>query len=534
MSKNIFNFFKDFLPEGFFYTVVALFAITFILYYLYRTSEFFGKKKVNISIIVTIFLFLLSNLILWLTQRPIEPKKRLAIYPIDVTQCAEKDKWMGWAIAELVGNYFQQDATSEMLIYPPDWLLPIINPDSLEFDLYLKSFSNRLGVDYYFSGRMFYQDSSYFLCYRLYSSDNFIDSSKITINLSDYNFGLIIARTIKKHLPIKIKINNSNWQNIEQFSLKNYILGKHSLLKSEPSEAKDYFELAINYDSSFVNAWTYLAATNLQLGLNVKKNGHSPIQFYSDAKNCLETAQKLDNHVAQNNQFYAKYYILVEKWDHAETKLRQMIKQNPYNPYSYLLFAQLHSSRYMDLGFENEEKLLRHALSLFPGFVEAAISLSDYYYNYLQDSKKAIEVLQQFLAINPNQIALLLSLGKLYIAANQALPVMATFKKVIEFDPNNSNAYYNLGIFYFNSKDYETALKLFERAIKIDGHLDSHLYIAYIYEKMSNKTEESSSKHKEYFDKAIKHFRLRIRNRRGQADLYAETARKHLFHLLHR
>jgi len=532
MSKYILNFLMDLIPQGFSYTLVALLAVCFIIYYLYKSSDFFTERVFNVSAIITVSLFLTTNLILWLSQRPTDQKQRLAIFPIDVSECVENDKWMGWAISEAVGDYFQRGTTSEFIIYPVDWLQPIINSDSLKFESYLKSFSSRVRIDYYFSGSLLHQDNSYYLQYHLHSSDKLIDSARMKIDCNDHYFGLNIARRIKSHLREEIEINGSNRQNIEQLPLKNYILGKFALLADSASQAIEYLELATKYDSSFSRSFTYLAAANLQLGLKAKKSGHSSIQFYKSAKNCLEIAQKLNRSDSQNNIFYAKYYILMEKWNHAETILRQLITQDPNNPYSYLYLTQLHPSRYMDLDFKNEEELLRHALYLFPGFVEAAISLSDYYYNYLQDSKKAIEILQQMLTINPNQIAILTSLGKLYIAANQALPVMTTFKKIIEIDPLNSGVYYNLGIFYYNSEDYETALKLFKRAIKIDNHLDSHLYLAYIYEKM-HKTEESHLKRKEHLNKAIEHLRIRIRNRRGQDDLYAETARKHLFYLLH-
>ena len=155
-----------------------------------------------------------------------------------------------------------------------------------------------------------------------------------------------------------------------------------------------------------------------------------------------------------------------------------------------------------------------------------------HYYNYKQDHKPALEVLQRMLKINPNQVSVLMNLGKIYISANKVLPVINTYKKIIEINPTKSNAYYNLGILYYNTKEYESALKLFQRAIKIDNHPDSHLYSAYIFEKMY-KAEKDSIKRTEYFENAIHHLRLRIRNRRGQDDQYAETAREHLFYLLH-
>lgn len=532
MSKYIYSFYENQIPEGFFLTFTILLAFFFIVYYLYKLSDIFNKKKLIISIFIAILIFISTNLILWHTQRLINLKKSIAIYPIDADCCKESDKWIGWAISEIIGNGLKQDSSSTLLVYPVDWLQPVANSDSLKYDSYLKSFSARIGAEYYFSGNVYYENNSCYLRYKLHSPEKTIDSAEIKINCNDPHSGLNIAKTLANQLDPELKKNCANLQNVKQSVLKNYTLGKFLLQKNSASEAKDYFELAIKHDSTFIHAWTYLAAANLELGRKAEKSGTSPLEFYNSAKKSLESAQKLDSTDTQNNQFYAKHYIITQKWGLAEIKLRQMIKQNPFNPYIYLYLTQLHSSRYMDLGFENEEDLLEHALALYPGFVDAAISLSDYYYNYKQDYKPALKVLQRMLKINPSQVSVLMNLGKIYISANKVLPVINTYKKIIEIDPTNSNAYYNLGILYFNTKEYESALKLFQRAIKIDNHPDSHLYSAYIFEKMY-KAEKDSIKRTEHFENAIHHLRLRIRNRRGQDDQYAETAREHLFYLLH-
>ncbi|MBN1351241.1 tetratricopeptide repeat protein [candidate division KSB1 bacterium] len=339
-----------------------------------------------------------------------------------------------------------------------------------------------------------------------------------------------IAKIFESYPKLSVK-NERVTQNPNTISWKNYILGKMVLHKRSFSEAKDYFELAIQSDSSNIYARTSLAAMYLELGFKAEKEGKSPAPSFSLADKYLKSVQKLDSSDTQNYQCYAKYYILTQKWNQAEAQLRNIIDKNPYNPYAYFYLTQLHSSRYQDLGFRNEEELLQHALNLFPGFVEAAISLSDYYYNYLQDHEKALGVLERMLQINPNQVDLLMNIGKLYISANKVLPALDIFRKIIELQPANSNAYYNLGILYYNTEEYEAALKLFERAIKIDNHLDSHLYIAYIFEKFYQATEDSS-KRTDYYNQAIKYLRLRIRYRKGQDDQYAETARKHLAYLL--
>ena len=64
-------------------------------------------------------------------------------------------------------------------------------------------------------------------------------------------------------------------------------------------------------------------------------------------------------------------------------------------------------------------------------------------------------------------------------------------------------------------------MRFFEKAIEIDNHLNSHLYMAYIYELRGD------------MDNAVKHLRLRIRHKTGPDDEFAEEARKHLFKIMH-
>ena len=114
-----------------------------------------------------------------------------------------------------------------------------------------------------------------------------------------------------------------------------------------------------------------------------------------------------------------------------------------------------------------------------------------------------------------------MALGKIYIVRNEMIPLMDVLTKVIRLDPDNADAYYNLGILYYNSNDYDNAKRFFNRAIQINNHLNSHLYLAYIFELEGN------------LDMAIKHLRLRIHYKTGSDDEFAEEARKHLYKLMH-
>ena len=172
------------------------------------------------------------------------------------------------------------------------------------------------------------------------------------------------------------------------------------------------------------------------------------------------------------------------------------------------------------LGYENEEQLFRKAIFFNPCYEDAYLMLSDLYL-FENKRQQAIEVLQRILEINPDSVPVLMALGKIYLIRNDILKIIEVFNRVIELEPGNSDAYYNLGILYYNSEDYDNAEKFLKRAVAIDNHLNSHLYLAYLYE---IKGEQEI---------AIEHLRDRIRYRKGLDDEFAEEARKCLFDLIH-
>ena len=62
-----------------------------------------------------------------------------------------------------------------------------------------------------------------------------------------------------------------------------------------------------------------------------------------------------------------------------------------------------------------------------------------------------------------------------------------TFKRILEIDPTNYRAYYNLGIAYFNMGDYESALKAYNEALELKPDYAYCLYnMGLIHEAMKN------------------------------------------------
>jgi tetratricopeptide (TPR) repeat protein len=92
---------------------------------------------------------------------------------------------------------------------------------------------------------------------------------------------------------------------------------------------------------------------------------------------------------------------------------------------------------------------------------------------------------------------------------------------VLEIDPGSGEAYYNLGVAYYNDEAIQEAVRFFERAIEMEDHPESYYYLGVIYAEAGDK------------DRAVSFLRERIRLRKGFDDPYAEQARELLYELLH-
>ena len=229
-------------------------------------------------------------------------------------------------------------------------------------------------------------------------------------------------------------------------------------------------------------------------------------------------ANSQDSTDSEAHRIMGKYYILRKMWSMAETHLYKALKRDPNNARIYYDYSHLHASRIKKIGFRDEEAVLRHAIGLNPCYEEARIRLADLLY-FNKWPKRANLAIDDLLAIHPRSIEGLLFRGKMAVGSAKFDRIVETYNRIIEIDPRNADAYYNLGVYYFNSKDVDNAERFFERAVQVGNSADAHLYLGHIYQS------------KGLLDKAIAEYRLRIRHSRGLDDTYADEARKRLFEL---
>lgn len=112
---------------------------------------------------------------------------------------------------------------------------------------------------------------------------------------------------------------------------------------------------------------------------------------------------------------------------------------------------------------------LMEQLQANPDDPATLLSLADEFYAGGQ-YPTAATWLDKLLAVDPENIKGLLARGAVYFNLNEVEPAEAAWRKVLELDPKNQEAYYDLGFMYFYqaNPDYVAVQREWAKAIELD------------------------------------------------------------------
>ena len=506
---------------SFYYLLIgAFFFVLFVLIYLRKTSEVMTRARFGKFIFGIIALFLLIAVI-HAFRHPSTPERvRIAVLPIQEAPFSEGRSWQSWYVGAQAGQCLRRGLNETFLVYPLTWIWGAVNEDSLGAISYLQSYAERIGLDYAVLAGLTIEAERVKLDYLLVHvpSPNIIKKAQIVVADSQViDLGRALADQVVRHLQQP--------RTVIQHALPSFELARWqseaemSLARGEYDQAILAAESALALDSSSVKSRNLLAAGWLKQSRRMEKNGESGVTVRPRALQLLEHSILLHHHAdALTYRLLADYYLQEKLWDKAGQNLRKALEQNADDAEALSLYAFLHSSRFKQIGFNDEESLLRRVLFLNPCDESARLRLAELYFsrNYLKSAQKEMEAL---LAIHPTSVDGLMFLGKLAAVRKDFATLSGIYEKIFTVDPRNADAFYNLGIYYFQADDLGNAEKLFNRAVRLSNHLDSHLYLGQIYEQQGR------------IDQAIEEYRLRIRFKRGLNDRFSDVARSRLLEL---
>ncbi len=82
---------------------------------------------------------------------------------------------------------------------------------------------------------------------------------------------------------------------------------------------------------------------------------------------------------------------------------------------------------------------------------------------------------EKAIQINPYNAKAYGNLGASYSDAGRRKEAIEAFKNALRFDPNYGLAHYNLAVTYMNEKEYDLAVRHYDKAISLGYKDDSNL-----------------------------------------------------------
>ena len=504
-------------------TLIVLLSVIVIFIFLYKTSELMNRKILGILIFIAAAILVITAIHQYVRNRQPEYDARLLMLPLKIEEDLDIQRsFLSYEIPTLLSHGLNQIVDKDIVITPVEWTWKSLDKDSVFETKYIDQFMEKTDASHCFQGRFSEQYDKYTLTYSIRTSGDESVADTVTFTLSRLDSAirkmtLTTANVLKKDsysAPIVTLSKSANAITMAANAFLYYL--------RENYKTAGYFStLAIGIDSLYARPYSIKAMIDYSKAIQLREVSEDTSKpFFESMKRALLKSISLDSTASQNYRLMGEYYIYDERWSLAESFLKKAHRLNPNNYHIYIALSRLHKFRYKTLGYDDEEDLYQKAISLNPCAEEAYLLLSDYYL-YNNKRSESIRTLREYLEINPKSVASLMALGKIHIVRNDADEVEDIFSEIIRLEPDNADAYYNLGVHHYNLENYEEAKKNFVLAIAIDDHVNSHLYLAYIHELEGN------------IESAIDHLRTRIRMRHGPEDEFAEEARKHLYKLIH-
>lgn len=102
----------------------------------------------------------------------------------------------------------------------------------------------------------------------------------------------------------------------------------------------------------------------------------------------------------------------------------------------------------------------------------------------------AVKQYQKIIETNPNDAEAYYNIGIVYYGEKKYDESKAQFQKAIEIYPDFSEAYYSLGVVYYAEANYDKAIETFSKAVQIDPRNYGAIYqLGVVYNIKKDKTQ---------------------------------------------
>lgn len=203
-----------------------------------------------------------------------------------------------------------------------------------------------------------------------------------------------------------------------------------------------------------------------------------------NSKASLEKCLTLDDKNVDAMMKLAELYFYVKKHDKCFEYLNMALKIDKYNSKAYFMKGM----NYKELkdtakAISSMQTAVEQDQTYFNAYVQLGLL------NAAQKNPIAINYYKNALRIKPNSPEVWYAVGKFYQDVENWDKAIETYNALLELDPKNKNANYNLGgIFMVGKKDYKKAVGYFTKALTIDpAYVDAYYGRGASYQLMGDK-----------------------------------------------
>ncbi|HEX5112268.1 MAG TPA: tetratricopeptide repeat protein [Saprospiraceae bacterium] len=218
------------------------------------------------------------------------------------------------------------------------------------------------------------------------------------------NLKIALSPQLKNRLQNKVNVNPEAYINYQKGE---EILHRSSGTREDMDKALAYFELSVQQDSNFAQAWIGMSEAYTEF---IFWHRLSPASALPKAKAAAERALSIDPQLGDGYGALGTIEFIEHRYEDSEKNLRKAIEYNPNYPYAYenLGWIMVYRKRFEDaLAYFNRCVELDPMSTRFKGSIGNAYAVAGRY-------EEGITVLQDFLKDDPKDNYLLWTLGFLY------------------------------------------------------------------------------------------------------------------------
>jgi tetratricopeptide (TPR) repeat protein len=450
------------VPGGFALLLVILVSFAAIWEFIYRAGETLPTKTYRKWRLLGPLIIVVIYALLWVQTPPKLKPRLIAIFP----DAGGLSSWQNQAIADITARSLRN--TLERAL---------INPWEGASDYTAPSLTVAKKAGY----EVFKVEASV--------------SSLEEVETKAQQLGHSVLKTLGDKKTLADPFNSKP----DRKALEYYYWGRSEFLYGRLDSARIILSQAVSFDSVFIPALIALARC---FELSGDRAG---------AHSLLITAVRQAATSSEAMLALGEYFLRGFEWDGTESALKVVLADEPMQPRAMLGLTHIHPDRLKDLYLNTPTALAEEAIRLDPAYEQARVVWVDQL-TPKGYSAKARKILMQGLEINPESRELWLKLGALDIQFGNPEAARKIYQDLINKDPNDILATFNLGVVQYHTKQYDAALETFRQIQAMDGPVDHLYYLGMIY-----KIKEDREKARFYFYK-------RWERRSGTNDEFGQRA----------